>query len=102
LGKREDVYDVNISLGRQIATLVEITRKRKIPVLITNQVYSDFDDRNEVKMVGGDLLRYGSKCLIELKRNNNSREFILRKHRSLPEGLGTTFKIVQSGLESIN
>ena len=65
LGKSEEVYDVNAALGRQIAHLVEISRQRKIPILITNQVYSDFEDRDQVKMVGGDLLKYGSKCLIE-------------------------------------
>ena len=56
-----------------MAYLVEIARKKKIPVLITNQVYTDFDHRDEVKMVGGDLLRYGSKCLIELKTFHNCR-----------------------------
>ena len=36
-------------------------------------------------MVGGDILRYWSKCLIELQNNNSRRKIILRKHRSLPE-----------------
>jgi len=101
LGKSEEVYDVNSSLGRQIAYLVEIARRKKIPVLITNQVYADFDHRDEVKMVGGDLLKYGSKCLLELKRGEEYREIILRKHRSLPEGRRTKFKIVEQGVEQL-
>ncbi|MEK6900061.1 MAG: DNA repair and recombination protein RadB [Nanoarchaeota archaeon] len=101
LGKNEEVYGVNTALGRQIAYLVEIARKKKIPVLMTNQVYTDFDHRDEVKMVGGDLLKYGSKCLLELKRNEDSREIILRKHRSLPEGRRAKFRIVQKGMEEI-
>lgn len=108
LGKNEEVYDTNASLGRQIACLVEIARKKKIPVLITNQVYSDFDNRDQVKMVGGDLLRYGSKCLIELQKsandlqkNNGSRILIIRKHRSLPEGLSSQFRIVEMGVEEV-
>jgi len=101
LGKSEEVYEVNSALGRQIAYLVEIARRRKIPVLITNQVYADFDNRGEIKMVGGDLLKYGSKCLLELKRFNNCRGLILRKHRSLPEGKTLKFNIVQKGLEEI-
>jgi len=102
LGRSDDVYDVNASLGRQIAYLVEIARTRRIPVLITNQVYSDFDNRDEVKMVGGDLLKYGSKCLIELKKFNNVRGLILRKHRSLPEGLSSKFKIIGTGVEKLD
>lgn len=101
LGKSDEVYDVNASLGRQIAYLVEIARRRKIPVLITNQVYSDFDNRDQVKMVGGDLLKYGSKCLIELKRFSNCRSLVLRKHRSLPEGLEAKFRIVEEGVEEV-
>lgn len=108
LGKTEGVYDTNASLGRQIACLVEIARKKKIPVLITNQVYSDFDNRDQVKMVGGDLLKYGSKCLIELQKsstdlqkNNGYRILVLRKHRSLPEGLSCRFLIVEKGLEEM-
>lgn len=102
LGKSEEVYEVNSALGRQIAYLVEIARRKKIPVLITNQVYADFDHRDEVKMVGGDLLKYGSKCLLELKRSEEYREIILRKHRSLPEGKRVKFKIVEKGIEILS
>jgi len=101
LGKSTEVYDVNAALGRQIAYLVEIARRKKIPVLITNQVYSDFDNRDQVKMVGGDLLKYGSKCLIEVKAFANCRGLILRKHRSLPEGLEAKFKIIGDGIEEV-
>lgn len=102
LGRSEEVYEVNSALGRQIAYLVEIARRKKIPVLITNQVYADFDHRDEVKMVGGDLLKYGSKCLLELKRAEGGREIILRKHRSLPEGRGVKFRIVEKGIEFVD
>jgi DNA repair protein RadB len=101
LGKNEEVYDVNTALGRQIAYLVEIARKKKIPVLITNQVYADFDNRDKVKMVGGDLLKYGSKCLIELMKFANCRGAVLRKHRSLPEGRELKFMIVEKGIEIV-
>lgn len=99
LGKSDEVYDVNSALGKQIACLVEIARKRKIPVLITNQVYANFEKPEQVKMVGGDLLKYGSKCLIELLKFHNCRGLVLRKHRSLPEGKELKFKIVAKGIE---
>ncbi len=103
LGTQEEVYEVNKSLGRQIGILSEIARKHYIPVLITNQVYADFDNPGNVNMVGGDLLKYGSKCLIELKRARSGiRCALLKKHRSLPEGKEVTFRIVNSGLELID
>ena len=101
LGQSEDVYGVNSSLGKQIAYLVEIARRKNIPVLITNQVYSDFDNRDKVKMVGGDLLKYGSKCLLELQKFSGCWGMTLRKHRSLPEGKEVAFKIVQKGVEEV-
>lgn len=101
LGKKEDVYEVNSTLARQIATLVEIARRWKIPVLITNQVYADFENKEQVKMVGGDLLKYGSKCLIELMKFRNCCGLVLRKHRSLPEGLELKFRIGGKGVEEV-
>lgn len=101
LGKSEEVYEVNSALGKQIALLVEIARRKQIPVLITTQVYSDFDNRDKVKMVGGDLLRYGSKCLLEVQKLASCRSLILRKHRALPEGKEILFKIVEKGVEEV-
>jgi len=100
LGKNEDVYETNRALGKQIAYLTEIARKKNIPILVTNQVYSNFDERNKIKMVGGDIMKYGSKCLIELQITpNNKRRAILKKHRSLPEDKDVMFEIIEKGLK---
>ena len=99
LGRSEEVYEINRELGRQIAYLTEIARNKQIPVLITNQVYHDFDDKDKVNIVGGDILKYGSKCLIELQITpNGNRRLILRKHRSIPEEKDIIFKIVEGGI----
>lgn len=99
LGKGEDIHEVNIELGKQISYLTEIARKKNIPVLITNQVYADFDVKDKVNIVGGDILKYGSKCLIELQITpNNNRRAILRKHRSIEEEKELLFKIVEGGI----
>ncbi len=102
VGLSDSIYDVNRELGLQIAYLTEIARKKKIPVLITNQVYADFDSPDEVNLVGGDILKYGSKCLIELKKVKNSREAVIRKHRSIEEGRSRRFRIVQDGIEPVD
>src|SRR3989344_6562691 len=101
LGKNEEVYEVNSALGQQIGGLVEIARRHNLPVLITNQVYTDFDNRNKVKMVGGDLLKYGSKCILELQRSEKHQMILLKKHRSMPEGKELKFRIVNTGIEAV-
>jgi len=100
-GKTKDIFKVNRALGAQLADLIQIARKFKIPILVTNQVYSDFEDKNKINMVGGDILKYTSKCLIELKKEGNFKKAILRKHRSLPDGKEVLFKIVDSGIEEV-
>jgi DNA repair protein RadB len=99
MGRHGDIQNTNKELGVQLGYLSEIARKQRIPIIITNQVYSDFEDKNRVNMVGGDLLKYQSKCLVELQRFLTKRRAILRKHRSLPDGREIFFKITQSGVE---
>ncbi len=98
LGSSEDVYDVNRAFGKQIAALTEIARKKGIPVLLTNQVYSMFDEREKIQMVGGDFLKYSSKCLLELQITPaNNRRAILKKHRSMAPEKEAIFHIVEKG-----
>lgn len=89
---------MNRDLLSQINDLGEIARKKEIPVLITNQVYDDFMQKDMVKMVGGNILTYASKCLIELDKLKGGRRMMLRKHRSMPEKeIG--FVITEKGIE---
>ncbi len=102
IGKTKDVYRVNRDLGIQLGLLTEIARNRHIPVLVTNQVYTEFENPSNLKMVGGDLLKYQSKCLIELQKEGEGlRRAILRKHRSIEEGKQALFRIVDAGLEGV-
>ncbi|MEM0231171.1 MAG: DNA repair and recombination protein RadB [Candidatus Woesearchaeota archaeon] len=94
----EDIKGINSSLGRMLNYLSQIARKQKIPVLITSQVYSDFENKGRIKIVGGDIVRYSGKCLIELQQLENSRIAVLRKHRSLPEGNQVAFEIKEKGV----
>jgi DNA repair protein RadB len=99
MGKSDFIQEVNRSLGMQISDLTEIARTKHIPVLVTNQVYADFDNKEKVNIVGGDILKYGSKCLIELQITpGGNRKFILRKHRSIEEQKEISFKIVEGGI----
>lgn len=87
------IQSVNREVAKQMRILAEIARKKNVPIIITNQVYSTFlseDDlkkgiEKETNLVGGDLFKYWSKCIIELKNERGKRKAILLKHRSLPE-----------------
>ncbi len=99
LGRRDEITQTNRELGAQVAILCEIARKKNIPTLLTNQVYSSFDDRDRINIVGGDILRYSSKCLIELASlHGNIRVATLRKHRSIPNDRSVRFRIGNEGL----
>lgn len=102
-GQSKQIYG---SLAKQMRILNEIAQKKNIPVLITDQVYSEFLTKDEfeagkekrVMMVGGDIMRYWSKCIIELKSLEESKKLaILRKHRSLPEK-SFIFRITDRGI----
>jgi len=99
------IREINSKLARQLRILAEIARTKNISVIVSNQVYSEFlsDEQlragkeKTVSMVGGDLLKYWSKCLVELKNERGRRKLLLRKHRSLPEK-EIEFEIINAGL----
>lgn len=99
------IREINSKLAKQLRILAEIARNKNIPVLVTNQVYYEFlnDEQfkagkeRESRMVGGDLLKYWSKCILELKNDSGKRKILLKKHRSLPEK-EMQFEIINSGI----
>lgn len=95
---REKIPEANRLLSRQFALLSKLARENKIPVIVTNQVYSDFDS-GELELVGRDIPKYFSKCLVFLeKTGNGKRKATLMKHRSRPEGQSAEFEIRNEGL----
>lgn len=94
----EKATNMNRMLSRQLAKLSELSRKFNLAVIITNQVYSSLEDGG-AEPIGGSILKYWSKAIIELKKENSSlREAILKRHRSLPENMSTKFRITSDGL----
>ena len=99
------IDEVNSELARQMRILSEIARKQSLSILVTNQGYSEFLSEEDLRkgkekqfiMVGGSILQYWSKCIIELKNEKSRRKLILKKHRSLPEK-EMEFEIVSSGI----
>lgn len=84
-------------LRGQIKTLNEIARTKEIPVIMLSQIYQGFDDG--VKIVGGDIIAYTSKSVLELQSlASGNRRLRLKKHRSIPRK-NIKFKIIEKGLE---
>ena len=54
--------------------------------------------KEDVKMVGGTILQYWSKCIIELQTKGRTKKALLRKHRSLPEKY-LNFEIINKGVK---
>ena len=94
--------DLNNALAKQMRSLLEIARKHNIPVIITTQVYADFEKKDQVKLVGGNIIKNISKCLIELKKSGPNRIALIKKHRSIEEGKKIMFRIVDEGITEIN
>lgn len=99
LYRLEEDKDIK-ELGRQLAQLLRIARKYEIPVLITNQVYTNIDT-GRIVPVGSDIVKYWAKVIIELERSNDSRFAIIHKHKFLPEGMKLEFRIVETGIDVI-
>ncbi|MDI9618081.1 DNA repair and recombination protein RadB [Methanothermobacter sp.] len=92
----------NVDLGRQLFLLLQMARRFDLAAVITNQIYSlrGDDGVERVSPVGGTLLRYWSKTIVELEMGDRpgERVAILRRHRNRPEGLRTSFRIVPEGI----
>ena len=93
---------LNKELGKQMGILSKIARKYDVAVVLTNQIYSAFDDEgnSDIRAVGGTILQYWSKVTIQLDRGDevNKRIATLVRHRSLPEGKQSVFSITSRGI----
>lgn len=87
------------SLTNQITKLLGISRKKNLPVVITNQVYTDIEKKT-LEPIGGQLLKHSAKIIIKLEKIGiGRRKATLIKHRSLPEGITAEFCLTDKGVE---
>jgi len=99
LYRLEEEKDIK-ELGRQMAKLLRIARKFDVPVLITNQIYTDIETGRSVP-IGGDVIRYWAKISIELDKQDSIRTAILKKHKFLPENMRMDYRITERGMETV-
>ena len=63
----DNASEVNRELATQLSLLSKIARNHDIPVLITNQVYSDIDT-GKIEMSCKTIVKWWSKNIVELKK----------------------------------
>ncbi|MCU0631872.1 MAG: DNA repair and recombination protein RadB [Methanolinea sp.] len=93
--------DAMQKLTGQVLMLLGYARRYRIPVLISNQVYTD-TSRNVFVGLGGIALEHLSKTVIRLERRDRLRRATLVKHRSLPSGAWFDFEITSDGIRACN
>ena len=95
----DDNRTIRRTLTVQLAELQEIARRHRIPVVITNQVYTDIEN-NVLRPLGGTGVEHMCKATLFLeKRGEGLRRARLVKHRSAPEGGTADFRLTARGVE---
>lgn len=87
------------ALAAQLHALQGAARKRDIPVVITNQVFTNIET-DDLEPLGGQLLRHLSKAVIRLDKATGPgrRRATVLKHRAVPEGISAEFRLTARGL----
>lgn len=85
------------SITAMLSTLLSISRKDNVPVVITGQVYTDDET---VRPFGGRIMEHIVKTIVRIERDGpGRRRAVLLKHRSQPEQAAAGFAITGSGIE---
>ena len=93
---------VNKELATQLSILSKIARENSIPILITNQVYSE-PETGKIELSGRNIVKWWSKNLIELTLSGRTSCRIARivRARSIPEDKEVEFQIHDAGLKDV-
>ena len=95
-------FSVNRELNRQLAILAQTAKIRKIPVIITSQVRSVFDNPNvSVAPVANRVLKFWADTIIALKPTDYSQTLkaVVEKTRENPQEVNCYVQIVESGIQ---
>jgi len=86
-------------LGNDLLILSRIARDFNIPLIITNQVYDDVTGGKEKIPVGGDVLKYWSKLIVKLEKDEEiKRKATLIRHPYKKEDESTYYDIGDPGI----
>jgi DNA repair protein RadB len=95
-------FSVNRELNRQLAILAQATKTRKIPVIVTSQVRSVFDNPNvSVAPVAQRVLKFWADTIIALKPTDYPQTIkaVVEKSRESPQETTCYVQILESGIQ---
>lgn len=91
--------ELSRQLGNDLLILSRIARDFSIPLILTNQVYDDVTGSKEKIPIGGDILKYWSKLIVKLERDDqNRRKATLVRHPYKKEGESIFYDIGDLGI----
>jgi meiotic recombination protein DMC1 len=99
---KSKTFSVNRELNRQLAILAQTTKIKKIPVIITSQVRSVFNDQStSVRPVATRVLKFWADNIITLKPTNDPQTIktILEKAREIEEEVTCYVQIGEAGIQ---
>lgn len=95
-------FSVNRELNRQLAILAQATKTRKIPVIVTSQVRSVFDNPNvSVAPVAQRVLKFWADTIIALKPTEYPQtvKAVIEKAQGNSDETTCYVQIVESGIK---
>lgn len=88
-------------IQRQISLLSGMAVSHSIPILLTNQIYSDLD-KGTTHPFGGYVMDHSMKAIYQLLRlPSGERRIVVVKHRSIEEGVSADYRITHGGIECL-
>jgi DNA repair protein RadB len=95
-------FTVNRELNRQLAILAQIVKIRKIPVIITSQVRSVFNDQSSsVRPVATRVLKFWADNIIALKPTETPQTIkaLLEKAKEIQQEITCYVQIGEAGIQ---
>jgi len=90
-------------LTRQVTQLAGMARKHDLAVVLTNQIYTAVESKNEdLRPLGGRAMEHWTSIIVPLERSRVDdavRRATLEKHPARPENDEATFRITDEGIE---
>jgi len=99
---KSKTFGVNRELNRQLAILAQTTKIKKIPVIVTSQVRSVFNDQStSVRPVATRVLKFWADTIITLKPTNNPQTIkaVVEKAREIEEEVTCYVQIGEAGIQ---
>jgi RecA/RadA recombinase len=99
---KSKTFGVNRELNRQLAILAQTTKIKKIPVIITSQVRSVFNDQSaSVRPVATRVLKFWADNIVALKPTSNPQliKAVLEKSLEIEEEVTCYIQIGEDGIK---